>query len=610
MGKGKKKKINKAAKKLSGYQIPAAEKTVSKNPDRYHLNGRRSDLVGCIFLVLITVVVYWQVGHHEFLNFDDDLYVTDNRHVQSGISVESISWAFSFRDKERTYWHPLTWISHILDCQLYGLDPGMHHLTNLILHLLNVVLLFLVFRRLTGEIWKSAFISALFAVHPINVDSVAWLAERKNVLSTFFWMLTLLSYSFYAARPAVYRYLPILFFFVLGLLAKPMLVTLPFVLLLLDYWPLGRLRQPVVQCVSRLVAEKIPLFFVSAVSIYLSISSLAGYGGDVKSLEKVPIVLRISNALVSYLSYIGKMFWPENLAVLYPYPSEIAFWKVACSTLFLIFVSFLVVMVLRQRAYLAVGWFWFLGTIVPVSGVVQSGLWPAMADRWAYVPFIGLFIMIAWGVPEVLERWRYKKSALAIIGVSVILILSVLTFRQLRYWENDITLYEHALSVTENNPRIHNNLGTALGKRGKLDEAAGHFHEAFKLDPKYAEPYYNLGKVLEKQGRLSEAIGSYQRALQIDPKHAKAYNNIGHAFLKQGKLAEAYNSFCQALDIKPDYAIAQNNLGVVFLAQQKYTDATKHFSEAVRIDPSYTKAQKNLNLAIEKQKKISESLEH
>ncbi|MBC2695325.1 MAG: hypothetical protein HF982_08645, partial [Desulfobacteraceae bacterium] len=341
------------------------------------------DVLICLFLVIATLAVYWQINYHEFINFDDSLYILQNKQVQKGLTSESISWAFSFTDI--AYWHPLTWLSHMLDCQIYGLIPGMHHRTNLILHIVNSILLFFVFQKMTGALWRSAFVATLFALHPLNVESVAWVAERKNVLSTFFWMLTMLAYVHYTTRPGLYRYLLTLLFLMLGLMAKPMLVTLPFVLLLLDYWPLERLRN---QSPFNLILEKIPFFAFSAVSVYISSLSVKYYG-IVVSTELVPMQIRIANALVSYVKYIEKMIWPKNLAIFYPFPDTLPIWQILGAGLFLASISFLVFLNLRKKPYLCMGWLWFLGTLIPVIGLKQAGLWPAMADRWAYVPFVG-----------------------------------------------------------------------------------------------------------------------------------------------------------------------------------------------------------------------------
>lgn len=568
MGKGKRKRLKKIAieREILQSKNTNAPETISES----RCSSIRLDVIICAVFALITFTVYGQVINHEFIDFDDDKYVTDNDHVQSGLNPKSISWSFSFSDKNQIYWHPLTWISHMSDCQLYGLNPGMHHLTNLVIHLVNTVLLFLLFRWMTGAIWKSVFVAALFTIHPINVDSVAWVAERKNLLSSFFWLLTMLSYIKYCAQPRLSSYLLTFSAFALGLLAKPMLVTLPFVLLLLDYWPLERLRPITASSIFRLVKEKIPFLILSAASVYLSISSLKGYNVAV-SFEQVPLTLRISNALVSYVSYIGKMVWPQNLGIFYPYPSTIPFWKIACSSLFLILSSLVVVLAGKRKPYLLVGWFWFLGTLVPVIGLIQAGLFPSMADRWAYVPFIGLFIMIGWGVPDLLARWKHKKTGLAISGAAVLTIFTMVTLMQLGYWKNSVTLYEHTLQVTSNNVVIHTNQGIILAKQGKLPAASRHFSEALRINP-----YYD-----------------------------KALNSLGFVRMKQGKLDEASRHFSEAVWSNPNNAIAQNNLGFVLLKQGKLEEAIRHLSEALRIDPFFGRARNNLNAALAEYDKIT-----
>jgi len=395
----------------------------------------QKNIVVYVVLLLIPIAVYWPTGQHQFVSFDDDLYVTDNRYVQNGFSPKSLGWAFTFKDKEDIYWHPLTWLSHMLDCELYGLEAGFHHITSLIIHTLNVLLLFLLFNRMT-----------------LNVDSVAWIAERKNLLSTAFWMLTSLCYVYYSRRPGLRPYLLTLLLFCLGLLAKPMLVTLPFVLLLLDYWPLGRFRphQPRGITPLRLILEKVPFFALSIGSIYVSSLSLTAYKGFI-STASVPLTLRIENALVSYVTYMAKMIWPAPLAVFYPYPEGIAGWKVIGAGAVLAGVSALSLWAWRRAPYLLVGWLWFLGTLVPVSGLLQAGLWPAMADRWAYVPLIGLFVMTAWGVPDLLGQWRHRRNVLAASALVFLVGLGICAARQVSHWKNSVTLFSHAVAVTPQN---------------------------------------------------------------------------------------------------------------------------------------------------------------
>ncbi len=573
----------------------------------------RRDILVCLFLVLTTLAVYWQVGDHEFVNFDDDLYVTENYHVQRGLTLENINWAFSFTDKEKTYWHPLTWLSHMLDCQLYGLSPGMHHLTNLVLHIVSTLLLFLVFNRMTGALWRSAFIAALFALHPLNVDSVAWVAERKNLLSTFFWMLTMLAYVRYTERPGIYRYLLTFLVFALGLLAKPMLVTLPLVLLLLDYWPLGRVRFGQSggegSIAFRLILEKVPLLALSVVSIFLSSLSLHR-AGAVVPMELVPMKLRIANALVSYIKYIGKMIWPENLAVLYPYPHMVPMWQTIGALLLLVCVSVLVVRMMRRMPCLVTGWLWYLGTLVPVIGLVQAGLWPAMADRFTYVPLIGLFVMIAWGVPELVAGWRYRDAGLAAIAAVLLSILMTTTWFQVQNWRNSIVLFKHTLNVTAGNSVVHNNLGEALACEGRMEEAVIHFAEALRIDPAYHKAHNNMGAALRHQGRIEEAITHFQEALRIKPAYAEAHNNLGVALTRRGRVEEAISHFREALRIKPDYADAHYNMGVVLLSRGKAKDAIFHFRQVLRIKPDYAKAHYGLGAVLLSRGMVEEAAAH
>jgi len=386
----------------------------------------------CVFLILATLAVYWQVQHHAFVNYDDSFYVTDNRHIQEGLTLESVRWAFT-----TTYggnWHPLTWLSHMLDHKLFGMNPGRHHLTSLILHVLNTLLLFLVFKKMTGDSWPSGFVAALFALHPLHVESVAWIAERKDVLSTFFWMLTMWSYIRYIERPATGRYLTALLFFSLGLMAKPMVVTLPFVLLLLDYWPLNRLQnQPSNAKITSqtktdflgLVREKIPFFILVEMSCVATFYA-QNQAGAMVSLDSIPFIARFANAVLSYATYMGKMIWPSNLAVIYMYPEMVSWWQAAAAGLALASIFSAAFIFIKKKPYFAVGWLWFAGTLVPVIGLVQVGS-QSMADRYTYIPLIGLFIVIAWGVPELVARLPRKKTWLTLLAALTIAVLMLLT---------------------------------------------------------------------------------------------------------------------------------------------------------------------------------------
>jgi len=489
-----------------------------------------SEVLVCLFLTVVTLAVYWHVTNQEFVGYDDDAYVTENSYIKKGLTLENIAWSFSFDEKEGTYWNPLTWLSHILVFHLHGLDPGMHHLANLILHILNIILLFLIFRWMTGSLWKSAFVAAIFALHPLNVDSVAWVSERKNVLSTLFWMLTILAYIYYSRQGGLHRYLLVLLAFALGLLAKPVLITLPFVLLLLDYWPLGRLRFSAISSILHLIIEKIPLFILSGVSLYITILSQIG-AGEPMFFKEVPMDLRIANALVTCVSYIGKMIWPHSLAVHYPYPDAISIWNTVLAGLFLICVSFFVVLKLNQKPYLSVGWLWFLGTLVPVSGLVQNGIWPAMADRFAYIPLIGLFVIIAWGVPDLIGKWRHKKICLAVSSAVVISFITAMTLQQLQYWNNTITLFQHALDETEDNCVAHYNIGMAFAKQKQMDKAVKHFSEVLRIHPDHADSHYSLGVAMAHKGNIPKAIAHFREAIRIKPEFIEARMNL-QAILK------------------------------------------------------------------------------
>ena len=612
----------------------------------------RHEVLVCLFLVVTTLAVYWQVENHKFINLDDTQYITKNQHVQKGLASESITWAFSITDI--SYWHPLTWLSLMLDYELYGINPRGYHLTNVALHTLNALFLFLFLRWMTGSLWRSAFVAALFALHPLNVESVAWAVERKNVLSTFFWLLTLLAYSNYSMLPTLPRYLLLVLFFGLGLMTKPMLVTLPCVLLLLDYWPLGRLdfgqckdgRSVQLRASSLsgslrmlphvVILEKVPLFILSGVTAYMTSLSAQRIGMAI-STEFVPIKLRIANGLVSYLSYCAKMVWPQNLAVFYPYPHDVSIWQSAGAAALLIGISMLVFRWARKAPYLVTGWLWYLGTLLPLIGLKQVGLWPAMADRFAYVPLIGLFIMVVWGIADLTAGWRYGRSALTWGSGALLAALMLLTWNQLHYWRNSTALFEHALAVTENNYVAHNNLGTALDEQGLAKEAMVHFSEAVRIRPNFSRAHNNLGNSLTRQGKYREAIRHfykalevepnmpgfhlnlgnaletqgnseeaafhYSKALQLDPAFAEAYFNLGNLLARQGKVEEAISCLSRALECKPNFAEAHNSLGVMLAYRGKLDEAIAHFTEALRIKPGLIKAHNNLSMALQQKER-------
>jgi tetratricopeptide (TPR) repeat protein len=566
----------------------------------------------CLLFGIAIVIVYGQTLGFQFINFDDDLYVTENRFVQAGLTGDNFIWSFNFRDKKKNYWHPLTWISHMLDVDLYGMDPGRHHLTNVLFHLANTLLLFFLLHRMTGTLWRSAAVAILFALHPINAESVAWVAERKNVLSTFFWMLTLLAYIYYTERPHLRRYLVVFCVFCIGLLAKPMLVTLPFVLLLLDYWPLKRivLGQPAGDNqlpAMGVMMEKIPLLGLSLLSIYVSSASVQGMG-NVMTLHSRPLTLRISHATVSYLKYIAKMIWPQNLAVFYPFPDKIPLWQFTAALTVLMVVTLAVFRERKRRPYLGIGWLWYLGTLMPVIGLVQVGLWPAMADRWAYIPSIGIFLMLAWGVPDLWKRRRFSQPALAATLTVVISAGMVLTWIQVAYWKDSFTLFQHALKVTSKNYIADNILGIELKNQGKVDQAVTHFKTAVKIKPSYALPYYNLANSLELQGETAQAIKNYEQAIRLSPDLASAHNNLGVLLEKQGQLNEAVAHFKAVLELNAEDAGIHLNIGNVLVKQKKYDAALEHYHAALGMDPENADIYYNLGIAFNRQGKTEEAI--
>jgi tetratricopeptide (TPR) repeat protein len=469
-------------------------------------------------------------------------------------------------------------------------------------HILNTLLLFFVFKRMTKDLWQSGFVAALFALHPLHIESVAWVAERKDVLSTFFWMLTLRSYVRYVERSGLNRYLPVLFFFILGLMAKPMLVTLPFVLLLLDYWPLKRFRlgssENGQDCRPRsfylgLVWEKLPFFLLAAGSSVITFMVQKSTGA-VSTLAVIPFHVRIFNAIVSYASYIRKMIWPHNLAVLYPYPKSISYWQVVGAGLLLAAITVVVFRTVKTKPYFAVGWFWFLGTLVPVIGLVQVGL-QTMADRYTYVPLIGLFIMVAWGVPDILGKWRYKKKIFAVSSVFVLSAFMICTWFQVGKWRNSMTLFQNAADVTENNYVAYEKLGEALAAQGKMDSAIQHYSEALRIRPDFESTYLSMGVALREQGNYDAAIRHFREALRINPNNAIAHNNLGVVLARKGNAKEAASQFFEAIRINSDYAGAYYNLGKIFANQGKIEDAILYYRKTLHIDPNMTQALYNLS---------------
>jgi Flp pilus assembly protein TadD len=558
-------------------------------------------------LILSTLLVFWQVRNFDFVNYDDNDYVYENPHVLNGLTWDGIVWAFTTPNVGN--WLPLTWLSFMLDCQLSRVNPGWMHLVNLLLHIANTLLLFAVLRKMTGALWQSAFVAAAFAIHPMHVESVAWITERKDVLSTLFLLLTLAVYVSYVRRRGMARYVLIVFLFALGLLAKPMLVTLPVLLLLLDYWPLERIRgqrtedrkrktEGVFQKLStgQLIIEKIPFIALSVVSSVITFLVQSG-SSVVAPISDLPLKARIANVFLSYTRYIGKLFWPQNLAVFYPFDvNSFAFWQVAMCVLLLLVISIFVIRFGRNQKYLPVGWFWFVVALVPVIGLVQSGF-QSHADRYTYIPYIGLFIAIGWGLPELLSKWPQRKIALGLSMVISLATLGICAHRQVSFWDNSVTLFSHAIKVTQNNYIAHNNLGNAYAKLSRYQDAVEAYKQAVRIEPDKAKAYYNLGVSYEDLGRHQDAIEYYKQAIRIKPDDALAHSNLGVTYGKLGRWQDAIESYKQSIRIKSDYADAHYNLGNAYAKLSRYQDAVEAYKQAIRIKPDYADAYYNLGIA-------------
>ena len=560
------------------------------------LFNRRREIIICICLIAASLVAYWQITNHEFINYDDGLYITENSHVQAGLTFKSIKWAFT--TCHASNWHPLTWLSHMLDYELYGLNPMGHHWMNLQIHLINTLLLFFILQYMTGAIWKSAFVAALFALHPLHVESVAWVAERKDVLSTFFGMLTILAYIRYVIKRNLFRYFLVFISLSLGLMAKPMLVTMPFVLLLLDLWPLKRLNLPLNQPAGSqnsnfipLILEKIPFLVPVAISSILTL--VAQHSSALKTLESFPLQTRVANALISYINYIVKTLWPLHLSVFYPHPENLPAWQIIGATLLIAVAIFLSIHRLKKYPYIIVGLLWFFITLFPVIGIIQVGD-QAMADRYTYIPLIGIFIILAWGGPDLLKKWTNKRIVPAILAISILLLLTMQSFLQTTHWKNSITLFENSIKVTENNWLAHNNLGIALFSEGKFDKAIYHYKKALNIRPDTVCAIKNLGVAMFDKGNLKVAFQYFNKAIVINPEDFDAYYKIGRILEKQGKFNEAIRYFTEVIRINPGYAPAYNEIGIILAQKGKLQKSKKFFLKAIQLNPNYKDARNNL----------------
>jgi tetratricopeptide (TPR) repeat protein len=582
-----------------------------------------------VLLIAASLAAYGRILGNEFVNYDDNLYITENSHVKSGINAATIKWAMT--DVHTGHWHPLAMLSHALDWSLFKDNAGGHHLVNLLLHIGNTLLLFFLLNKITNNLWPSAFAAALFALHPLRVESVAWAAERKDVLSMFFGLWTLYAYAFYVAKPQVSKYILCLVLFALGLMAKAMLVTLPFVLLLLDFWPLKRWEKEPIKDISAatpavnpqikkkakkrklivgkalreikpfrpsigfLVVEKAPFFILIALSIGMTFYAAQ----SVRTISSaLSLTTRIINMFVSYAAYIGKIFWPVDLAVFYPYQHVLPFWQFLGALLILLLISAVVILYIRKLPFLFVGWFWYLGTLIPVIGLVQVGP-QALADRYTYLPSIGIGIMLAWGIPCLLPSEKMRKIILIPAAAIVLVVLSVLTWRQCGYWKNSITLYNYTLQVTDNNALAHYNLGIALQNQGNVEKAIPHFKLALNIDPSYDSAHYNLGVALQNQGNIEEAFKHFLETVRINPHSPDAHNRMGTILaINYKKYDQAIYHFRQALQIDQSNPDTHVNLAIALANQGELKEAIEHFRTAIYLNPNDEQARQALREVI------------
>lgn len=577
---------------------------------------RRAVLISFL-LTVATVAAYWPIRHAQFLNFDDAQYVTNNPKVFHGLTREGFVWAFT--SSYASNWHPLTWLSHMLDCEVFGDNPSGHHLVNLGLHAVNAVLLFLLLWRMTGAQARSGFVAALFALHPLHVESVAWIAERKDVLSTLFGLLTMWAYVRYVRelagqRRAVGKFYGVsLILFGLGLLSKPMLVTIPFLFLLLDFWPLGRIQSGAkwleTKTLMPLLREKVPFFLMAAASAAITFWAQK-HGGAMVKMDIIPTEVRVANAFFSYVWYLSKAFWPTGLGAYYAYPKELLLEPAMAAGVLILAITIAVLWWVRRAPGSFVGWFWFLGTLVPVIGFVQVGS-QVRADRYTYLPLVGIFIMVTWGGCDLLTRWRYGKAVLAGTGVSILAACLLATPFQVQYWKDGVSLFERAVAVSpENNALAYHNLGNALSLQGNQREAIRRFRQALQIHPAYPEAYYNIGNALGVESKLDEAIANYGEAIRIKPNYAEAHYNLGKALALQGRASEAEQSFLNALRSKPDYGNAMTRLGNLMLLQGEEEKGMSRLFEAVRIEPDNAEAHYYLAAALARKRRFVEAVSH
>jgi Flp pilus assembly protein TadD len=554
----------------------------------------------CIFIALAVWMVFGQALGYGFINYDDDKYVYENPMVQKGMTWTGFGWAFIYG--QIGHWHPLTWLSHMLDCQLYGLNAHGHHMTNLLFHAATAILLFLVLRQMTGALWRSAFVAMIFAIHPLRVESVVWVSERKDVLSGFFFVLTLGAYVRYVRHPPSWiRYATVVLLFALGLLSKNMLVTLPFVLLLLDYWPLGRLEPAVPHSLRPLLVEKIPLFLLSAASCVATFLAPE----KVNNLDWMPVSFRLGNAVVSYVVYLQEMIWPAGLAI--PYlATPLAIWKVTVSAMLLTVIS-VGVFAFRRHRYLVAGWLWYLGMMVPVIGMVQISYY-VHADRYTYLPQIGLYILAAWATAELCSSWRHGRLVLIVGGTMIIAVLIACARIQVSYWRNNESFWQHTLAVTQNNIVACKKLASFYSRQGRMTEAMDCYFKVLQIKPDDADVLYDLGNAFAQRGDWDNAISSYRHALQATPDQADILNNLGFALTTKKQFADAIACYEAALKLDPDSASTHNNLATVLFMEQRFDEAVQHYRAALRVIPDDLQICVNLGDTLARQGQTAEAV--
>ena len=547
-----------------------------------------------ILLIVASFIAFGRIAGNDFINFDDNIYITENNYIQSGFNPGSIKWAFTAVVSNN--WHPLTLISHALDWSLFGANPSGHHIVSMFLHIGSVILLFLFLNKTTCNLWAAAFAAAFFALHPLRVESVAWAAERKDVLSMFFGMAAIYAYSFYAGNHKLSKYLLCLILFAMALMSKPMMVTLPLVLMLLDYWPLGRWQKAIKEpgnnfnSVGRLIWEKVPFICLTIVSSIVTFWTQSESGSV--SLADFTFLTRSANAIISYISYLEKIFWPVNLAVFYPYNLSLPLWKVLTSGLILILITLTVIYYIRKLPFLFTGWFWYMGTLIPVIGLVQIGN-QAMADRYTYLPSVGIAFMVAWGIPSLIKSEGIRKKILFPTAIIILAIMSISTWQQCGYWKNSATLFSHALQVTKNNYLAHNNLGVTLFGERKNGEAIDHFSKSISIKEDYAYAYNNRGFTYANLGQHQRAIEDYNKSISLNSDYTTAYNGRATVYYALGQYQQAIEDLNKAISLKHDYAEAYKNRGIAYYALDHYQQAIEDLNKAIALKQDYAEAYNN-----------------